>query len=149
MNDTEMFLQGEYFIGDLWCVFYDKNEYDEETEVDVSTYDLDDLYYLESELDKNKMGGKYTSNNFYLYWYKAQKENNTYKDNYGRIYPCMSGIIICFPTAKLSSKHKKIMLNASQGCLHIAQFQSNFMCSNSNGKVTFGDITIDTNFGYE
>lgn len=156
MNDVEMLFSGEYFIGDLTCIFDRKFTTDDEFVEDENSNEEDfdeiisrreNLYYLETELDENKEGGIFNIDGTTFYWYKAKNGRNTYKDNFYKKYPCESGILICFPVSKLSYDEKEILMNAVGDCCHIKNFENNFGCFHSNGTITFGDITIDTNNG--
>ena len=151
MNDVEMFLSGEYFIGDLSCVFL-RNFENEPDVIDDDTEDTDDitnirenLYYLEGQLNPNKKAGVFKINDVSFYWYKTNSRRELYQDNLGRKYPCDSGIIICFPTSKLNEDERTIMLNAVGDCCHIFRFEENFSCFHANGVITFDKISIDTN----
>lgn len=151
MNDAEMFLSGEYFIGDLACVFL--RNYENEPEViDDDTEDVPDiknirenLYYLEDELDPKKQAGIFKVDGVSFYWYKLKNRREIYRDNFGRNYPCDSGILICFPTSKLDDDERQILLNAVGDCCHIVRFNNNFSCFHNNGIITFGNIIINTN----
>jgi hypothetical protein len=152
MNDIEMLLLGEYFIGDLNCIFH-KNfttDYDviDENDPDPEIGNLrENLYYIENSLNPNKEGGIFNIDNVSFYWYRAKKGRNEYTDNFHRKYPCDSGILICFPVSKLKQDEKDTLFNAVGNCCYIKNFQSNFGCFHTNGRITFGDVTIDTNIG--
>jgi hypothetical protein len=150
MNDMEILLSGEYFMGDLNCIFHKKftteydviDENDPDPEIENSK---DNLYYIESSLDPNREGGTFNIENTSFYWYRAKQGRNEYTDNFNRKYPCDSGILICFPVSKITQSQRDILFNAVGNCCYIANFQNNFACFHNNGKITFGDVTIDTN----
>lgn len=153
MNDMEIFLSGEYFIGDLHIIFHsnfeeDMNFEDDENKIENYKINRSDLYYLESELPAEKEGGSFRLDDFNFYWYKVRQGKNLYKDNDGKQYPCMSEILICFPISKLTIDERQIAMNAVVSDCQIFNFKKNFACFHNNGKVTFGDVTIDTNIDY-
>lgn len=151
MDDMGIFLSGEYFVGDLGCVFLRNFEKEPDVIDDDMEYNPDitnireNLFYVENQLNPTKDGGVFKVDDVSFYWYKSKNGKSLYQDNFGRNYPCDSGILICFPTSKLNDDERQILMNASGDCCNIFRFQNNFPCFHNNGKVTFNDIIIDTN----
>ena len=124
-----MMKPGIYYVGDLCYVLHD--EWDEFCNLTINGISL-----LSGEFNL-KDGRRFAS-------YCTQYGDGTYKDYQGREYGVDAGLIGCILLSDIDLSNDENFIR----CGNIVEFSGDFNTSESEGKITFGNVVIDTAADY-